>query len=483
MTNKNYYFFGLIFSLIYIFLEITFNLGLIDFINSKNTEISVFNQLEMLGRLLSSIGFSLFLVKLINNFSKLSKNISIILFVVVSAIFYFGETIVFNKIVDNLSPEQKFNAYSFGVYRNLSLNSQIDSSLLNNEDKEYGLVINSMLGILSNKPEIKDAVQGNIKSFFTIEMNIDPKSLGEIYDKINLVQNNYSDKYEDYWKRYVIESRRYENYNGFYKNKYKENFIKTIGIEPSLDKVTFIKALKNKSESKNLSYINNIEIIPENSKINMSSLKIGDIPKDLNKEQWVLFVENHVQNAINKTKFAPQNVDNLPHARNIISSVVITPIAIILSLLSIILNITLLLGRFNKIIGMVYFGIVLLTAIMWNYNPYSLNLLMNKTIGVETRMVKLLTSYKKVIHNTFVNDKNPNVFDIVRIEKPKIPTAEENTDELNKKFKSLESENDKSEKESNSEVKKQNNELYIDNKKLNNSGYYGEVNKKNPYAN
>lgn len=483
MTNKNYYFFGLIFSLIYIFLEITFNLGLIDFINSKNTEISVFNQLEMLGRLLSSIGFSLFLVKLINNFSKLSKNISIILFVVVSAIFYFGETIVFNKIVDNLSPEQKFNAYSFGVYRNLSLNSQIDSSLLNNEDKEYGLVINSMLGILSNKPEIKDAVQGNIKSFFTIEMNIDPKSLGEIYDKINLVQNNYSDKYEDYWKRYVIESRRYENYNGFYKNKYKENFIKTIGIEPSLDKVTFIKALKNKSESKNLSYINNIEIIPENSKINMSSLKIGDIPKDLNKEQWVLFVENHVQNAINKTKFAPQNVDNLPHARNIISSVVITPIAIILSLLSIILNITLLLGRFNKIIGMVYLGIVLLTAVMWNYNPYSLNLLMNKTIGVETRMVKLLTSYKKVIHNTFVNDKNPNVFDIVRIEKPKIPTTEENTDELNKKFKSLESENDKSEKESNSEVKKQNNELYIDNKKLNNSGYYGEVNKKNPYAN
>ena len=57
--------FGFIFSLVYIFLEITFNLGLIDFINSKNTEISTFNKLETLGRVLSSIGFSLFITKLL----------------------------------------------------------------------------------------------------------------------------------------------------------------------------------------------------------------------------------------------------------------------------------------------------------------------------------------------------------------------------------------------------------------------------------
>ena len=80
--------FGFIFSLVYIFLEITFNLGLIDFINSKNTEISTFNKLETLGRVLSSIGFSLFITKLLlSALNKINKYAASIFFALVKLLY------------------------------------------------------------------------------------------------------------------------------------------------------------------------------------------------------------------------------------------------------------------------------------------------------------------------------------------------------------------------------------------------------------
>lgn len=481
MTNKNYYLGGLVFSVVYILLEITFNIGLVDFINSKNTEISVFDKLETLGRILSSVGFSLFIVKVLNGIVKMSKQITGVLFIVICAVFYFGETIVFNKIVDNLSTEQKFNAYSFGVYRNLSLNSQIASNVTKSEDEDYTLVVNSMIGILANKPEVKDKIQKDIQDFFAFELNVDAASLGDIYDKIQLSKTDFSGKYDDFWKLYVIESRRYENYEGFYKNKYRENFIKTIGVEPSLDKESFIAAIKAKhTATPNLS---NIEIIKKNDKLNMTSLRLGDIPANLNKQQWVLFIQNHVQDAVNRSKFAPQNVDNLPHARNIISSVVITPIAIILSLVSVVLNTVLLVMKLSRIAGIIVAAAVIIITSLWSYNPYNLNSILNRIMGLETQFIRVLSPYKSFIHHRFVNDRNPNLFDIVRIEKPKIPSMSDNATELNKKFEALKTENNKTDEKNGDAIKKQSSQIYVDDKKLNNSGYYGELNKKNPYAN
>lgn len=157
--------FGFIFSLVYIFLEITFNLGLIDFINSKNTEISTFNKLETLGRVLSSIGFSLFITKLLlSALNKINKYAASIFFVLFASAFYIGETIIFNKIVDNLTPQQKFYSYTFGVYRNLSLNGQVEQKILKGDEPTYDKVINSMLGILASKDNIADSVQNQTKN-------------------------------------------------------------------------------------------------------------------------------------------------------------------------------------------------------------------------------------------------------------------------------------------------------------------------------
>lgn len=469
---------GLAFSIIYILLEITFNLGLVDFINAKNTEISTFNRLETLGRVLSSIGFALFLTKVLKPVSqKIHRFLSPVIFCIVFGIFYVGETVVFDRIVDNLTPQQKFHAYTFGVYRNLELNHQIDSRILKSDDKTYDLVVNSMLGILVNKEETKELVQNETKKFFTVEYHLDKTSLSEVYDKIQPLTLN-PEMLHDYYKRYVIESRRFENYHGAFKNKYKENFTNTIGIEPSLDEDSFNEAMKQKHKpSIDLS---SVIIVPKNDKIKMSQLTLADIPEDLNKEEWIGYINNHVQSAINKTSLSTANIDNLPHSRNIISSVIITPIAIILSLISIMLNIGLLLGKRFKIIGFFFVGIISIVAVMWSYNPYSVNPVLNKIIGLETYMVRGLSFYKEAIHKAFVNDDNPNLFDVVRIEKPKLPDMSTSTDAIKEKFDALSVENSSTE----NSVQQQEavKELYVDDAKLENKNYYGELNKKNPYA-
>lgn len=278
-----------------------------------------------------------------------------------------------------------------------------------------------------------------------------------------------------YYKRYVIESRRVENYNGPFKNKYIENFTKTIGIPPSLDQASFTAAFKEKYTPK-IDY-HKIVIVPKNDKIKMAQLTLADIPENLDKEHWVSFIDNHIQTSIDKASLNINNVDNLPHSRNIISSVIITPIAIILSLFAIVLNITLLISRQNKFLGIGFILIVAIIGALWSYNPYQINSVLNKIIGVETRFVQVLSPYKKVIHSTFVNDTNPNTFDIVRIEKPNIPDMSSSMENIKAEFEKLTESNNQTDL-SKSEVGK---EIYVDDNRLNDKNYYGELNKKNPY--
>ena len=474
--KSNYITYGsFIFSVVYIFLEITFNLGLVDFINSKNTELNVFHGLETLGRTLSSIGFSLFLVKvLLRKLKTLHVMAPVIMFILTGVIFYSAQTVIFNKIVDNLSNQQKFDSYSLGVYRNLSLNGQIKSSLFNNEDPYYDQVINSMLILVNNNIETKNKINKDIQNFFKINYEVDSTTLGSIFDKINHSKVSSSENLHDYYKLYYIESKRYENYHGFMRNKYKENFVKTIGIEPSLSEEEFVAAFKEKQANKQAVNWNNIIIVPANKQIHMSELTVGQIPDNLTKEQWINFVNKHVTTSIDKLRFNVENVENFPHVKNIISSVIISPIAIILSLLSILLNISLLIKGKIKYVFMSFFVIA---GLLFSYNPYQINNALNKFAGLESYMVHVLTPYKQVIHRAFINDTNPNAFNIVRVERPVVPDLKSESNKAEEQFNELIRKNNSVE----SNVKKDN-ETYIDDKKMKQDNYYGELNKKNPYA-
>lgn len=476
MLNNKYLMtsFAFIFSVIYIFLEITFNIGLIDFINSKNTEIDVFQNLERLGRILASLGFALFTIKLLKSMFKKMNNVIVTLgFILLAIGFYNIQTMAFNRILDNMNAEQKLLAYNIGVHRTLSLNGQINLSLLNKEDPVYDSIVNSMIFLLNNDKN-QTLIQKSNEDFFNIHYEIDKKMFGNIYDKLESVNSN--EKFHEYYKIYKIESKRYENSNDLFKNKYKENFIKTIGLEPSLSESEFVKQLKEQQLKKSGIDLKNIVIIPENKTIGLKALKLGDIPSDLTKDQWINFVNNHIEKALESVKLNMENVKDLPYSHNIISSVVITPIAIVLSLASIILNIGLLIGKRYPLLTGFWFAIAMTNFILFSYNPYNLNPVINKTIGVEKTLLSLTKPYKDFIHKTFVNDNNVPTFKVIRIEKPKMPKVEDRNQKINTLFEKLKKNNNQID---NSKI---NENMYVDDNKINEKNYYGELNKKNPYA-
>lgn len=478
-TDKKLGIFSIIFALLYIFSELTFNLGLVDFLNSPNTEMDTFHTLELFGRFLSSIGMGGFITSIICLLLKkmnISFIISIILFVVFSALSYGAQTVVFNKILDGMSPEQKLSAYAFGVYRNLNLNNQVSLKVLNGENKNYDLVVNSMLGVFTTVPKVEDNITQTVKKFFHAENNVDQATLGKIYDELNVSLPNF----DDYWGIYVIESRKYQNYSGIYKKMYHKKFVEAIGIEPGLSRTQFEQHLKGQIPS--IQKAKDIVIVPANEGINLKELRIKDIPEGLNKKDWVSFVNKHIDNAIESVQFTEKNIDKLPHSENIISSVIITPIAILLSMLALFLNIIVFFARFTKIGAIVLTGGLIFLATSWNYNPYSISPTLNKLIGLETNLFAVMSPYTKVIHAIAINDNNPNTYQIIRIEKPKMPDMSKLKDELDSKFKNLSSVDSGEKTEGMAAMDKLQKEIKVDKERIDDKNYYGELRKENPYA-
>lgn len=464
--------FTILFTLIYLFFEITFNLGLFDFINSKNTEIDVFNHLQTLGRILSSLGISLFFINLIKNINWKPK---LILVLILGGVFYVVQGMVFDHIINSLSNERKIEAYSLGTYRNLYLNNDNQKDFNNvftSKNTVYNQSINSMIGIFLYNNEINKSVNDYVSNFFSFSMSINKDEFGEIYDKLNSVKHNQQS--DELWKKYYIESKKYNNYQGFFKNEYHDKFVKAIGVEPNLSQEEFLNYLKSKSTAQYK--VEDIVIVPENKAIGLKPLTIKDIPNNLSKDQWVNYISNYINKSVSSMTFNAKNIDNLPHSRDIISSVVIVPIAIILSLLSIILNFSVLL--INKKLKVAWISVILIFFIysLFVNNYYKLPLLANGFINMEANYTKLLDFYKSRLHSTFINDEKPNYDNILVIKKPTIPNMNTNYSELDAKIKQF-GDNTKEFDTGNSGQQ----DIKIDDAKLKDQGYYGEVDKKNPY--
>lgn len=471
MLKKNSFWitFGFLFSVFYLVAELSFNLSLIDFLNSKNTEITTFQKLEYFGRVLSSLGFSLFITKLfLSHYKKtLSQKLVVGFYVAIGILFYITQTLVFNAIVDNMSKEQKLSAYILGVYNNLNINSKVENLFDNNENdifiKNYNMSLSATIGLVAyNNKDFSNKVEKIVKEYFDIQSKIDYSFLGDLYDKINTMPQSLN----DLWNIYVIESRRYENYSGIRKNQYKKKFIEKVGLPPSLNKESFIKELKESNQSYQ-SFLDST-IIPAYPKINLTELKIKDIPEGLSKEQWVDFVVNHYENALNKTQLIPNNIEHLPHSKNIISSIVITPIAIFISLIVFFLNFGILLGKIRWWLNPTFCFIVVLGSFLWSYNPFYLNKIQNSLLGLESQVLTIFQPYSNKIHSFFINDEDPDLFNVIRIEKPSELDFSNFTD-----FNDLH--------EFTIVDKTLNNTYAIDENKVNNKNYYGEIDKNNPY--
>lgn len=465
--------FPLLFSLLYIGMELSFNLTLIDFLNSKNTEISDFENLETFGRVLSSIGLAIALLGIFFRKVIKSKGIFCMAAVTVAVAIYMLQTAIFEKIVENLPPEQKVTAYSMGVYRNLNLNDQVDLKIFNGQDPSYDSVVNSMFAALLSNETLSESVKASVTQFFKAENTIDQASLIDAYQQIHKNLPNL----DAYWGVYAIESKKYENFPNIGKQIYRQRFVNTLGIEPSLSRMEFNAEMNKRFTNK--AEIDSIVIVPAFENFNIPALTLGQIPSGLGEQAWVAYVNQHIDSAIAKTELSTVNVEGLPHSKNIINSVVITPIAVALSLIALISNICLLIGRKSKVHAGVVLGIAVTVGLTWGYNPYGMHPALNHLAGLQTQFVKVLAPYQAMLHDMFIDDSHGETHNVVRIDKPTIPDMSDSKAELDKKFSEMSSGSMDSQTQSLDDASKS---IAVDHERLKDKGYFGMSNTVNPYA-
>lgn len=448
---------SIVFTLFYIACEIVYNLGLVEFLSSANTEVDVYERLEFFGKLLASIGLSLFVVKLIP-FKKVAS------FFVFLPLVFFTQTFAFNFLIDNLTPQVRMKAYVGGLYRNGGLN-QVFKGELFNDKSSYGKVLLANIGFLSNEKE----QTGFAKSILTVE--VDESVFADHYTNYKQLY----EKFDNYWATYLIQNKRWSGHDSRIQARIDEKFKeKSGGFSRGLSKSDFYSQLGQKSASYR-TYMDMV-IIPGNKALGLVEVKGRDIPAGMNQEQFNKFFQSKISKIKESTALTEGNVKNLPHSRQLVASVVIPPIAITLSLLSIVLNSAVVLASVFRPMALIPVVAMVAGAFVGYTNPYGLNPLVSRLVLVESRLHQALAPVAEQIKAVSIDDKHPNESKIVRIKKPE-PL---NFSDLDEKFASLNSADIP-------EIPKEYEGMTGDIERLEkDKSYFGEVRKegsKNPYTN
>lgn len=435
-------------TLAYIVCELIYNLGLVDFLSSKNTEITVFNRLEFFGKSLSAIGISLFLIKVLPTKRTIHR---LAAFTALVPIVFIVESAVFDHLIDSLAPEKKAQAYALGVYRNAVLNGHIPSP------------VSSPLALatigLSSKLD-SDQVRSQVSDF--LQAKFDSDAIGSFYGQYR----EMSSKLDAVYASYAIESKRWNGYKGKMKEKVDQEFIKKAGVPQGLSRDEFMAAIGESSPA--LKQFRTTEIIPAIPKFGIAAVRGADIPFGLSEGDFRALFEQHIATIREKSSISAANVESLPHARELIASIYIPPLAIGLSLLSILLNLSTVLVAVHRGLVAIPVGIVAFSLYTSSMNP------LGAVMAVESQLLRVAKPITAIIHQVAINDENPNEADIIRIKKPEPVDMSDLESKLSDLKQSVEVE----------AAGKTDEQITADPDRLKNEqGYYGEIRGKiNPYT-
>lgn len=392
--------FGIIIAL-YLLCEVVYNLGLVEFLTSKNTEISAYDMLESFGKFLSSVGLTLIIIKFIQDNKK-----KVVASCVLVPILFVGETVVFDAIVDSLPAETKVNAYYAGVYRNGVLNGTIEDKALS-DLTPYNRVVLANIGSYAAGPHVRSKVDQLLSNPSRMP---DVDGLYRDYAKLSNTLNPLYDVY-------ALESKKVAEFKGMLGEEALHRFERrSHGIAPGLTRTQFFQALGQQSPS--VARFNQTVFIKANEKLGIPGLKGADLPLGMDRKAFEAFFSDRLALAVSKSKISVATVDKLPYARELVASVVISPIALVLSFVSIVLNASSLLFAVRKWLAVLPGAVAVVFACTAGANVFQFSEGLHRAVGLEAGLYHALSPVANAIHAGFINDTAPNVAEVIVVKRP-----------------------------------------------------------------
>ena len=163
---------------------------------------------------------------------------------------------------------------------------------------------------------------------------------------------------------------------------------------------------------------NDAVFIKPNEKLGIQGLKGADLPLGMDKTAFRAFIKDQVALAASKSKISVATVDNLPYTRELVASVVIPPIALALSFVSIVLNASAMLYAFRKWLVVLPGAVVVVFACTAGANPHGFVQTIHRAVSLEAGLYGALSPVANVIHVAFINDESPNVAEVIVVKRP-----------------------------------------------------------------
>lgn len=313
---------------IYLLIEWFYNQHLLALITYPEINTNQFETTEVFGKILAAFGINFVLKETI----KYKGNVKFILGLILA---YGGLTLLFNYFLDSAPNELRYTSYYSTAHRKDVIEKKDTDKLLNIQFKDWysqPLMLASFYMTFDNnywKKYEKD-IQNNAKNK-SREITLDKEKYYQDYVRAE----NGRKQLEDGWEKYLQAQYKLSRYqNTRYESRARNVFIEKVGLEPGLKEPQFYK-IKGKEYMKFL----DTQFFEGSENANLKSIYGKDIPKYMTKVQFNRFLDSHIENA--NVKLAPkvEQIKRNEASRNSLAIILIPPISLVLSFLSIVLNV------------------------------------------------------------------------------------------------------------------------------------------------
>ena len=314
----------------YLLVEWVYNQHLLEILLRENISSEQFERTEVFGKIIASLGINLFFIKIFHYSKKI--------FFIGVVVSYFMLTTLFNYAINSFSDEFRYQSYYSMLYR---------ADVIKGKDNilppvpywyEKSLLMSYFVFTLEGKEwksyenSVKKPVVGKLK-----KLEEDKPRLWLKYTEITQLKK----KLDSAHSKYMQGMARYGMYkNGRYEKSARKQFLKQSGgIPPDLTYDEFYQQVPGGK-----TYQQFLEKVFFEGAGNIDPIYGRNIPLGLNKKEFNNYLDVHIEKI--KVEMAPDlhQIRNNSQSENPVALLVIPPISIGLSLLSIILNVILLVG-------------------------------------------------------------------------------------------------------------------------------------------
>lgn len=319
----------------YLFVEWIYNQHLLEVLLREKISPQAFENTEIFGKIIASFGINFFFYKLFKYSYKY--------FLVGIVVTYFLLTSLFTYAINSFSDEFRHSSYYSMLYRSEVLQNKDKNNLLNNSSVAYhwyekGLLMSYFVFTL--KENDWKSYEQSVKTPIEKEINKQKNDFNQMwqqYQNVSLLKKKLDKGYEGYTKLMA----KYNSYRyGSYKNVALKKFLKhSGGLPPDLTQEEFFKKAPG---AKIYNDFINKTFYKGSSDFLTSPIYGKDITLHLKKSEFKKYMETLLNDKL--TQLAP-NVNNIrvnTQSETPVAVLIIPPVSIFLSLVSIILNLFLL---------------------------------------------------------------------------------------------------------------------------------------------